>query len=415
MSDIPVPSPRVAAFERLAFGMFVHWGLYSQMEKGEWVEHAYKIPPAEYLKLMDTFTAEDFDARKLVRAAKRAGMNYITHTTRHHEGFSLYDTRGLSKLDVTHTPAKRDLAKEFIEACREEGLVPMLYHTTLDWNDPRFKDDFDAYLEYLRLSVEVLCTNYGPIGGLWFDGNWSKKDADWKEGELYATIRRHQPEAIIINNTGVEELGQTGHPEIDCVTYERGRPTPMDRRGKPKYIAGEMCHTMNFHWGVAKHDYNMLSPAHVITELCFSRRAGANLLMNIGPEKHGALPAYETAALAKVGDWIELHGGTDGPIYHGKPCGVSGSGEDFALQHGDDLYLFITELTATGNTVEYGRVERGPGVRQFNGVPEGYDRAVWMDNGEELQVDRSGDRLDLTTTRYPYGVNTVVRVAKLSK
>lgn len=303
MTDsLPSPSPRVAAFENLAFGLFVHWGLYSQEGRGEWVQHMEGIPREKYLELMKTFTAQDFDAKKLAQTAQRAGMKYLTHTTRHHEGFSLYDTRGLSPLDVTHTPAKRDLIKELVDACRAEGILPMFYHTTLDWNEPTFNGDWDAYQTYLRKSVELLCTHYGKIGGFWFDGNWSKKDADWQETQLYSVIRKLQPEAIIINNSGIDAMGRGGHPEVDSVTFERGRPTPLDRKGSTKYVAAEMCHTMNFHWGVANKDFNFLSPAHVIEEFCFARRAGANLLMNIGPETHGAVPEYEAAALARVGD-----------------------------------------------------------------------------------------------------------------
>lgn len=394
--------------------MFVHWGLYSQLGRGEWVEHAEKIPRDEYLKLMRTFTAKDFDAVKLAKAAKRSGMKYITHTTRHHEGFSLYDTHGLSELDVTHTPCGRDLVREYVDACDAEGIVPMFYHTTLDWNDARFESDWDGYLQYLRDSVELLCTKYGKIGGLWFDGNWSKPGADWQEDQLYAVIRMHQPEAIIINNTGTDAHGRTGNPEIDSVTFERGRPEPMNRVGQSKYIAAEMCHTMNFHWGVARNDFNMLSPAHVIEELCFARRAGGNLLMNIGPCEQGALPPYETAALALVGDWIALHGGEQGPIYRGRPCGVTGEGNDFALKLDGDLYLFVTDLTPTSNTLIHGIQRRGPGARTFSGVAGEYGKAVWMDNGEELKTDREGDRLTVHATDYPYGTNTVIRVARLS-
>lgn len=410
---IPTPAPRIAAFENLAFGMFVHWGLYSQLGRGEWVENVERIPRDEYLKLMKTFTAKDFDAKKLARTAKRAGMKYLTHTSRHHEGFSLYDTRGLSELDVTHTPCKRDLIRELVDACRAEGIVPMLYCTTLDWNDPRFENDWEGYHRYLQASIELLCTRYGKIGGFWFDGNWSKPKADWHESQLYAIIRKHQPEALIINNTGVDAMGHGGHPEIDSVTFERGRPTPLDRRGQPKYVAAEMCHTMNFHWGVANKDFNFLSPAHVIEELCFARRAGANLLMNIGPQIHGAVPEYEAAALAKVGDWIELHGGKDGVMYHGRPVGIQGEEDDFALKMGDELYLFVTDLTATSNTQVHGTKHKGAGARKFTGVLGSFKEAKWMDNGESLKFEQAGEDLTLHATGYPYGTNTVIRVARL--
>jgi alpha-L-fucosidase len=415
MQTGPLPSLRVAAFEKMAFGMFVHWGLYSQSGRGEWTQNVHGLPREQYLERMKTFTAKDFDARKLARAAKRAGMNYITLTTRHHEGFSLYDTRGLSKLDVTHTPAKRDLIREFVNAARAEGIVPMFYHTTLDWNDPRFEADFDGYLTYLRQSIELLCTHYGKVGGFWLDGNWSKPNADWKEPELYAAIRRIQPEAIIINNTGIDAMGKTGHSEIDSVTYERGRPKPMDRSGAKKYVAAEMCHTMNFHWGIAQHDFNYLSPAHVIEELCFARRAGANLLMNIGPHAQGKLPEYEVAALARVGDWIELHGGKQGPLFEGRLVGIEGSDDDFALAVGDDLYLFVTELTLTSNSMVHAKPLRGPGPREFKGVSGTYRKATWMDSGDEVKFEQKEGTLTLAATAYPYGTNTVIRVAKLTR
>ena len=148
--SIPVPEKRIADFEKLGFGMFIHWGLYSQLGEGEWIMHLKNIPKEEYSKLKNTFTAKDFDAEKIAFTAKNAGMRYMTLTTRHHEGFSLYDTRGLSDYDAPHSPAGRDLVEEFIAACRKYGLVPMLYHTTLDWYDDRFETDFDAYLGYLR-------------------------------------------------------------------------------------------------------------------------------------------------------------------------------------------------------------------------------------------------------------------------
>jgi alpha-L-fucosidase len=412
--EVLTPEPRVARFERMGFGMFVHWGLYSQRAAGEWTLHNHKVPPEQYFELMNTFTARDFSGREVARVAKRGGMRYVTLTSRHHDGFSLYDTRGLSRRDVTHTPAGRDLIADFTEGCRAEGIVPMLYCTTLDWTDERFDSDWKAYQEYLRGSVEILCSHYGPIGGFWFDGNWSRKDADWEQDALYGVIRRLQPEALIINNTGIEHHGALGHPEIDSVTFERGRPEPLDRRGHGKWVSAEMCHTFNYHWGIAEKDFNYLSPAHVIEELVGARCAGANLLMNVGPTAEGAVPDYEGAALARVGDWIALNGGDEGPLYEGRPTAIVGEGRDRTLHLGDELYLFVFDLTATANS-QVGVKARGAGPRVFTGVPSGYRRATWTDNDQEVAFEQTGERLTLETVGYPYGTNTVVRVARLTK
>ena len=410
--SVPKPEPRIERFEKLAYGMFIHWGLYAQEGRGEWVMHMEKIPVAEYKKLKETFTAKDFDGRAIARVARRAGMKYITLTARHHEGFSLYDTRGLSDYDAMHSPAKRDLIADFVEGCRAEGIVPFLYHTTLDWYQESFNDDFNAYLEYLRKSVEILCTHYGPLGGLWFDGNWSKPDADWQEDELYGTIRRLQPEAIVVNNTGLHQRGRVGNPEIDCVTFEQGRPTPMDRSGMPKYVAAEMCQTMNKHWGIGKNDFNYMSPKEIIENLCACRKVGANYLLNVGPTPEGKIPEYEAAALGRTGDWVRMHADA---IYDGKPCGIVGKGEDFALEANGTVYLFVNNLSVSGDeNVVVGA--SGAGKRTFEGLTRKVKRAQWVDNGEELKIeqDAKSGQLTVDATNYPYGTNTVVRVVKLT-
>lgn len=411
---IPVPEKRVAEFENLGFGMFIHWGLYSQLGKGEWIQFFQKIPREEYRKLMDTFTAKDFDADKICKIAKAAGMKYITLTTRHHEGFSLYDTCGLSDFDAPHSPAGRDLIREFVDACRANDLIPFFYHTTLDWHQESFENDFDSYLEYLRKSVEVLCTNYGKIGGLWFDGNWSKPDADWKLDELYGTIRKHQPEAMIINNTGLSARGELGHPEIDSVTFEQGLPRPIDRSGMSKYVAGEMCCTMNDHWGNGEFDLNFRSPAELIQTLAKCRRAGANLLLNIGPDGDGKVPEIMAEILKIVGRWTETYKDI---IYTGKPYPVVCSGEDFILQTPDQkLYLFAFDLGNEGDeNVTIGAQTDASRLRTYAGITQPVKAVRWLDNNLELPFVQDVEKQLLTVhaTGFPYGKNLVVRVAEL--
>lgn len=408
------PLPRIARFESLAFGIFMHFGLYSLVGKGEWTMHLHKTPRDEYMKLMDKWAVQDFSGREFAKLAKRAGAKYITMTSRHHDGFSLYDSQGLCPWDVTKTPAGRDIVKDFVEGCRAEGIVPCLYHTTLDWSDPRFENDWKGYQQYLRDSVEIVCSQYGPLGALWFDGNWSKRDADWELDELYSVVRKHQPEALIINNTGIGEEGKLVHPEIDAVTFERGRAEPIDRSTMDKYVTGEMCHTANYHWGCAVDDLNMISPASVIEELCRTRAAGSNLLMNLGPTATGAIPAYEGALFDLVGRWVALHGGDQNPVYKGRPSKIKGAEDDFGFALEDATYLFNFEITATADPRASGTAPRGPGPRQFTGIKQKVTKAVWMDTGEELKFEQTGETVTIQTTGYPYGMNTVVRIARLT-
>lgn len=412
---VPTPQPRITAFEKLAFGLFVHWGLYSLEGRGEWVMHHEGIPANRYAKLKDRFTAEDFDGRALARLARQAGMRYVTLTSRHHDGFSLYDTRGLSDFDAPHSPANRDLIRDFVDGCRAEGIVPFLYHTTLDWRWDSANctpDVFERYLDYLHKSVEILCTHYGPLGGLWFDGNWSRK-ADWKEDRLYSIIRRHQPQAIIVNNTGLQARGQTGHPEIDCVTFEQGRPAPMDRRGMLKYVAAEMCQTMNQHWGIGLRDFMYKSPARLIEDLCACRKVGANCLLNVGPTASGAVPEYETAVLHTLGRWFEINGRA---IYDAQPTEILCGGRDFVLRSPDGvLYYFAHDLRDSGDVNVVIGGPAGPGQRTLRNFPTAPTSAKWIDCDVHLvkKYNEADQTLTLDCSGFPYGTNLVVRVAEL--
>ncbi len=410
--SIPIPKQYIADFEQLGFGMFVHWGLYSQLGQGEWIFNFGKKDMAEYKKLKDTFTAEDFDAEKMVLTAKKAGCKYIILTTRHHEGFSLYDTCGLNDFDAPHSPAGRDLIREYVDACRKHDIVPFFYHTTLDWYNPDFENDFDAYLEYLRKSVEILCMNYGKIGGLWFDGNWSKPNADWKLDELYGTIRKHQPDAMIINNTGLGKRGETGHPEIDSVTFEQGKPTPMNREGMEKYIAAEMCHTVNDHWGIGHADVNYKAPGELIECLCDCRKVGANYLLNIGPEAQGAVNTYQDQLFGLIGNWMDIFGEA---IYNGRPYPAASAGRNFILKSTDGkyLYLFSYDLGAHGNENVTVKVHgKYCGTYAFGNVSDKVKSIEWMDSGEKLDFIQGKDMLCVNMTGYEYGKSYAVRVAK---
>lgn len=408
--SIPTPLKRISDFESLGFGMFIHFGLYSLLGKGEWVMNREKIDKEEYRKLVDRFSLEKFNAREWVRTAKGAGMKYMVLTSRHHDGFSLYDTKGLNTYDAPHSPYGKDIIREFVDACNEEGIVPFFYHTTLDWDRDDFYGDFPKYLEYLRESVKIVCTEYGKIGGLWFDGNWSRKDVDWEEDKLYALIRKYQPEAMIINNTGLTARGSTGNPEIDSVTFEQGRPSARNLDGAPKYLAAEMCQTMNLHWGCGNSDFMTKSLPELIETLCYCRRFGVNYLLNVGPLGDGSLDTLQTALLSKIGEWISYTG--DG-IYKGRPFGVTcaDNAKDFALRSDEKINIYVHGLAVTGiaNVTDDDGVT---GWRAYTGITERIKSIKWTDNDEELSFEQNGDTLRVHCTGYPYGRNLVVRCAE---
>ena len=157
-------------FKKMGFGMFNHFGLYSVLGKGEWALEIDKLDHNKYNELTKKFNVKKDWAKKLVKTAKATGCKYITLTTRHHDGFSLYDTKGLNDFDAPHSAAGRDLIREFVDECNKEGIVPFFYHTLLDWYNPDYKNNFPKYIDYLVRSIEILCTEYGKIGGFWFDG-----------------------------------------------------------------------------------------------------------------------------------------------------------------------------------------------------------------------------------------------------
>lgn len=411
-SPVPEAGPQVARFENLACGMLVHYGLAALRGEGADVLARRGLSGADHLASMEHFGARDFSGRELARVARRAGMGYAVLTARAHDGFQLFDTRGLSPHDVTHTPAGRDLVADFVGGCRAENVLPMLYVSLLEGAEAGADGDWSAHLARQRALVEVLASAYGPLGGFWFDGTWSRPDADWQLDALYALVRRLQPEALILENSGAGRGGRIGHPEVDSLTYEDEAPRALDRRGHPRYLALETSLSLGSHRGNALRDFAHLSPADVIETLCDVRHVGSNLLVAVGPDGDGALSAYERATLGRTGDWLTLSGGLGGPLYRGRPCGLVGMQRDFGLAQGQDHYLFAFDLAPP----PFGRPPtpaRGPGERIWQGLPQPARRVTWLDNGEELAFRQDGPRLTVQLTGYPYGTNTVVRIARV--
>ena len=386
-------------FEKLGMGLFVHFGLYSIVGKGEWYKSTHGIDMKEYIPLINKFKIKKTWAKELVSTAKKAGAKYITITTRHHDGFSLFDTCGLSEFDVMHSPTGRDLIREFVDECNAAGIVPFFYHTLLDWYHPDYTTNFPKYLEYLRKSIEILCTKYGKIGGLWFDGMWSKPNDDWEEDALYGLIRKYQPEAMIINNTGLSELGKTGHKEIDSVTFERGKPAFVDY--SEKYVAGEMCQVLNDHWGYAKEDLNYKSIGSLIEDLVNCRRYNCNFLLNTGLMGNGSVRVLDKAMLEEIGNWIKANKKV---IYNWKSCDVEAENA-FCVTDGKYYYAVCKDVVmAADPNVALSGVVKTVKILSDKKVKN----AVWLDNNKRFKVKKN----EFATTPFVYGISRHIRVAR---
>lgn len=409
-NQIPVAPQYIKDFEQLGFGMFVHYGLYSQLNKGEWAFNYTDKDMSKYEKLAETFNC--IGMADIVSTAKAAGCKYVCLTTRHHEGFSLYDPCGLSDFNSLNSPAGRDIVAEFVDECRKADIVPFFYHTTLDWHHPDFENNFEAYLDYLYKSVEILCTKYGKIGGLWFDGNWSKPDADWQEDRLYKMIHRYQPEAMVINNSGLHAQGKMGNSEIDSVTFERGMAKPLDRTGQPKYMAGEMCETLCDHWGISD-DINFKPVKTLIESLCNCRKVGANFLLNIGPNPDGSVPTMQKGIMECIGRWMQSYGTA---IYNGRPYLTYDNKKEFVLKDIKNpkiAYIFKFDVKSMGDiNVSLGVEENTDNM--LDNFTEQVESIEWMDNNEQLEFTQKDDKLFVNFTHYHYGQSLCVRVAKVT-
>ena len=394
----------IEEFKNSGLGLFVHFGLYSIIGKGEWYySWNKKADKFEYESLKNKFLPKKDWAKELVGQAKRTGAKYIVLTTRHHDGFSLYDTKGLSDFDAPHSACGRDLIEEFTEACRNGGIMPIFYHTLLDWHNEDYQKDFKKYIDYLVESLEVLCRNYGKVGGFWFDGMWDKPDEDWQESRIYGTLRKYQPEAIITNNTGLFMQGKKGNEEIDCVTFERGKPFNVKSGEKP--LAGEMCQVLNDHWGYAKEDCNYKSVKELIENLVDCRRYNCNFLINTGLKGNGTVNITDKAILTEIGKWLKANKGF---IY--RACGTEEECKNgYILRDAKTVYVVIKDVGMSadpnvGLKTEDKKISLDKKIK--------IKKAEWLDSGEEIEITEDNG---FYVKPFEYGRSLAVRIAKITE
>lgn len=308
-------------FQDRRFGLFIHWGIYSILGQAEWVMHNEKIPYRNYSRLASFFYPSGFNAQEWVSMAKAAGMKYITITSRHHDGFSMFSTKASPYNIVDATPWHRDPMKDLAAACHKQGIKLFFYYSLLDWGRPDYgfgqpivngrpeKADWDHYIAFMKQQLTELLTQYGPIGGIWFDGEWEREKVDWHLDEIYALIHKLQPAALIVNNH--HHAPRAGE---DVQEFEKdlpgGNSHGWNSGGVSEHLPLETCQTMNDNWGFDIKDNHYKSVRQIVGLLVRDAGLGANLLLNIGPMPNGKVQPEFIDTLRAVGQWMDRFGGS---------------------------------------------------------------------------------------------------------
>ncbi len=346
-------------FQDAKFGIFLHWGLYSMLASGEWTMTDKDINYKEYAKLAGGFYPSKFNAADWVAAIKASGARYICFTIRHHEGFSMFKTKYSPYNIVDATPFKRDILKELADECHKQGIRLHLYYSHIDWyredapqgrtgrgtGRPNSEGNWPSYYAFMNNQLTELLTNYGKIGAIWFDGWWDQENNpsfNWQLPEQYALIHRLQPACLVGNNHH-----QTPFAGEDFQMFERDLPGENKAGLSGQSISRlplETCETMNGMWGYKITDQNYKSARTLIHYLVSAAGKNANLLLNIGPQPNGELPATALARLREIGEWMNIYGetihGTRGGIVPPQPWGVTTQ---------KDKRLFVHLLTLNDN------------------------------------------------------------------
>lgn len=340
-------------------GIFLHWGIYSMFAQGEWYMTNANLDNKEYAKAASAFYPINFDAKEWVSAIKGAGAKYICFTSRHHDGFSMWDTEQSPYNIVDATPFKRDVIKELAEECHKQGIKLHIYYSHIDWTRNDYpagrtgrktgkdltKADWPSYYAFMNRQLTEILTNYGEIGAIWFDGVWDHdQDSipfDWQLEEQYALIHRLQPACLIGNNHH-----STPYEGEDIQIFERDLPGENKAGLSGQSVSRlplETCQTMNGMWGYKIIDQNYKSPETLIRYLVSTSGKGANLLLNIGPQPNGELPAAAIDRLKALGEWTNRYGET---IYGTTAGDIAAQEWGVTTRKGDRLFIHIFDLQA---------------------------------------------------------------------
>ncbi len=403
-SDDPLTSPRTAWWRQAKFGMFIHWGIYAVPAgewkggpvKGiaEWIMHKARIPVEEYEPLAKQFNPVKFDADAWAALAQAAGMKYLVITSKHHDGFSMFDSDRTTYDVVDATPWGRDPMAALSEACRKRNIKFCFYYSIMDWHHPdedRSRPErFPGYERYMRGQVRELIEKYGPLGILWFDGQWIPQWNQEKGRDLYNYVRALQP-SIIVN----DRVGKRKEGDGDYRTPEQKIPAAA-MEGQ----LWETCMTMNNTWGYSKHDQNWKSTADLVRKLIDIASKGGNFLLNVGPTAEGVIPEASVVRLKEMGAWMSkngeaIYGTTRSPFAQ-----YSFNGR--CTTKGDTLYVHVFEWPREGTVEVRGLKGEVAGVRAL-------DPAVGFP-GHTSTLAGDGTVLNLSRPARPDPYATVIAV-----
>ena len=361
---------RMAWWHEARFGMFIHWGLYAQLGRGEWVMNRERIPIAEYEQLAETWAPKEGFAREWAELAAQAGMRYMVLTARHHDGFCLFDSALTDYTSAKRGP-RRDLVAEYVAAARAKGLRVGLYFSLMDWHHPdntRCLEDEEArrcYVEYTHGLVRELCTQYGKIDILWYDGGWPLDATGWESVRLNRMVRALQPEIVINNRSGLPE--DFGTPEDQIAPAPDGR-------------AWEACMTFYDGWGYTPGEVSAMSDWLIVDYLRRVAQGGGNLLLNIGPKPDGSVKDSAATALRSAGLWLRQYG----------QC-VYAATDPFEQE-----VMFVGAFTRLGQTLYYlVHHRRWPGTEMAIAGLRGTVRQARLMGGQEVRFTQTPRRLVL--------------------
>jgi alpha-L-fucosidase len=357
------------------FGMFIHWGVYAmpagehkgqvlkQDQIGEWIMSSLKIPVAEYEEYSKQFNPTKFDAKEWVRIAKDAGMKYIVITSKHHDGFCLWDSK-VSEYDIIDfAPYKKDILKALSDECKAQGVTLCFYHSIMDWHHPdaqaphypdyntnqKKNPNFDKYVvNYMKPQLKELIANYDPAV-LWFDGEWIPEWTEEQGKDLYNFVRSQKPSILINNRVGKGRNGMQGMNEYEDAAGDFGTPEQEILAGKSDVLPWESCMTMNDTWGFKKNDNKWKSAEMLVHNLADISAKGGNYLLNIGPKADGEIPTPTLERLAEMGKWLKVNGEA---IYETKSLKEYKEGETIRYtQSADGKFVYAISLKWVGNAL----------------------------------------------------------------